>query len=128
MRYLSVLLLVAFAACSDSSGLAKTGTNFSVTNRSSDPATIVLHQTDWNGTTWVDRPDTAYLLTVQPSVCTDVLLNLDGVAGSVTVPDSTLPLSVFWLAESNTWTVTVLVESGPVVHRASRLRGEGCAP
>lgn len=130
MKRLSWLLLALALACSDSSGPSNTGPNFAVRNRGSEPATVVLHHADWDtiAAVWTERPDTAYLLTVQPGVCTDVVLDLAAVSGAVTVADSTLTLSVFWLAATNTWTATVFVESGPDVIRSTRSRGAGCTP
>lgn len=129
MRYLSVLLLVLFTACGDANA-PRTGPNFAVINQSADPATVVLHQTDWDaiGQVWVERSDTAFALTVQPGVRTCETLNLDAVSGVVTLPIDTFALSVFTLAESNQWTVNVVIGDGPTVARSASGRGEGCLP
>ena len=130
MRVLSAALLVLVAACGDSTGLPTTGTNFAVINRSDAPATVVLHQTDWDALaqTWTERAETAFVLTVQPTVWTCTTLDLDAVSGSVTLPADTAVLTPFWLAESNQWTVTVVIGADSSVNRAARLRGEGCLP
>lgn len=124
MRYIFVLV-VLLAACGDSNGPSTSGSNFSITNRSADPATVVLHQNTWDGASWTELPDTAFLLTVQPGVCTDTSLNLEAVTGSIETPDTTFTLDRFGLYDVNAWTVTVVVDDGAVA-RAARSRGEGC--
>ena len=129
MKWSTAAALVFMLACGkDSSGPA--GTNFAIMNRSSDPATVILHLTDWDAVSaaWTERTDTAYLLTIQPGVCTDELLDLPAVSGQVITATDTLSLSVFSLSATNAWTVTLHVQSNSVVDRAARLRGQGCVP
>lgn len=125
MKRLALILLVV-AACGESTGLSTAGTNFSVTNRSGDPATVVLYQNDWDALNqaWIENPTPAYSITVQPGVCTDVLLDFQFVTGVVALPAGTVSLSVFGLAQTNTWTTTIIIDGG--VHRSARLRGDGC--
>ena len=124
MRYLSALLVIAIAACGDSSGPGE-NPNFAIINRSGEPATLVLHQADFTGGVWVPRPDTAYLLTIQPTVCTDVLLNVPNVSGQITTPSDTFALAAFALDQASTTTISV--EPGAVVQK-TRARGLGCNP
>lgn len=127
MKRLAPLLFLFALACDNSNGPGTTGTNFSITNRSATPATVVLHPNDWDGQSWTERADTAFLLTVQPGVCTDTTLELAAVSGLVETPDTTFTLDVFGLYGSNTWTATVIVNDAEVL-RAARARGQGCVP
>lgn len=124
-----VLLLLAVACGDSSTGLSTTGANFSITNRSSSPATVVLHQNTWdaNSQTWTELPAIAYQITVQPSVCTDTTLNLEAVSATVATATDTVSLDVFGLYETNTWTATVVIGTDASVSRAARQRGQGCA-
>lgn len=125
MKTLALLALLVVVACGESQGPSSTGTNFSITNRSSDPATVMLHQNTWDGAIWTENPVVAYQITVQPGVCTDTTLNLEAVTASVATASDTVALDVFGLYESNTYSVSVIVESGNVL-RAARQRGQGC--